>query len=426
MIRSIFILNNQDILMERHYMQPVSREIPQNFALISSKYANKNEVPSVIIVNEVPVAHLSQDQLTFVAILGYDCNAYAPLQFLQRLTIIFNTYGGCTVDNIQDNYFILYQVLEEVCDGGYPLTTDMGVLTQIVPVTTSWKDEIDQFMKSNSKNTKTTSMQSNIIRDLPHEAMTVVWRPRDITHSMQSVTSTLIERLHVVCDESGLSKAINCQGTLELDCLLSGNPELNVTFVNHAPILDASLAKNVQITPWNRDKSLQLLPLDGPQVACCYKAIVDSNRLPLMTKVEQQLKNGRKEFIVSLNYLNVLPKNELGTPKIENICVTIPLADYDLQSETTNDGTTQMNLAEANRWIMWKAKLTDGRAQLVIRLEPRKVGHIARLPVVNVQYNITNYVASGLACNPISFTNNTGKIFQKYAGNVEVEIEVKN
>lgn len=47
--------------MERHYMQPVSREIPQNFALISSKYANKNEVPSVIIVNEVPVAHLSQD-----------------------------------------------------------------------------------------------------------------------------------------------------------------------------------------------------------------------------------------------------------------------------------------------------------------------------------------------------------------------------
>lgn len=36
MIRSLFILNNQDILMERHYLQPTSREIPQQFCLIAS------------------------------------------------------------------------------------------------------------------------------------------------------------------------------------------------------------------------------------------------------------------------------------------------------------------------------------------------------------------------------------------------------
>ena len=84
-----------------------------------------------------------------------------------------------------------------------------------------------------------------------------------------------------------------------------------------------------------------------------------------------------------------MQKNESGTPKFENIQVTVPLADYDLQSEETHDGVTQLNLAEANRFILWKAKLNDQqKAQLVLRLEPRKVGHICRTPVVKLNYTM--------------------------------------
>ena len=89
-------------------MQPTSREVPQQFSLIASQYSNEEDVPCVMLVGDVSVAHLVKDQLTFLAVLGDDCNAYAPLQFLQRLAIVFSLYGGCTVENISDNYFVLY------------------------------------------------------------------------------------------------------------------------------------------------------------------------------------------------------------------------------------------------------------------------------------------------------------------------------
>lgn len=78
-------------------------------------------------------------------------------------------------------------MLEEVCDGGMPLTTDLNVLTQIVPVSVSWKDQVEKIQKMlvAGKNTpKTTSMQSNITRDLPNDAMAVIWRPKDVSHAV--------------------------------------------------------------------------------------------------------------------------------------------------------------------------------------------------------------------------------------------------
>lgn len=430
MIRSIFILNNQDILMERHYLQPTSREIPQQFCLIASQYARAEDVPSIMLVNDVSVAHYVYDQLTFLAVIGEDCNAYAPLQFLQRLAIVFSMYGGCTVDNISDNYFTLYQVLEEICDGGMPLTTDLNVLTQIVPVSVSWKDQVEKIQKMlvSGKNTpKTTSMQSNITRDLPNDAMTVVWRPKDVSHTVQSLGHDFNEVLTLTCDEAGLVKASNCQGRLEIDCRMSGSPEVHLEFQNPQQILDASLAKNVSITAWNRDKSLHITPLDGVQIVACYKALVDMKRVPLEIRVDQQLAKGKRDFVVSLSYFGQLQKGELGQPKLEDITVEVPLADYDLNSESTKDGTTSLDLGEANRYIQWKVKLNDqGKAELVLKLEPRKVGHIARCPVVSLRYRVTNYLISGLQLKPSTFTNSSGKVYQSQKQTLDVRVEVKN
>ena len=77
---------------------------------------------------------------------------------------------------------------------------------------------------------KTTSMQSNITRDLPSDAMTVVWRPKDISHTVQNLGQEFNELLMLTCDEAGLVKASNCQGRLEIDCRMSGNPEVHMEF----------------------------------------------------------------------------------------------------------------------------------------------------------------------------------------------------
>ena len=96
-----------------------------------------------------------------------------------------------------------------------------------------------------------------------------------------------------------------------------------------------------------------------------------------------------------------------------------------VQSETT-DGTTQMNLSEASRWILWNVDLNkENKATLRLKLEARKQGHIARLPIVKAKYFIMQYLASGINIAPPVFVNSNGKVFEKKDGQTMVEVEIK-
>lgn len=124
------------------------------------------------------------------------------MEFLQKLAVIFNEYGGCTNDNLEDNYFVLYQILEEICDGGIPLTTDLSILSAIIPKARSYSDTQSQFLNNISKAQsigKVSSMQSNIVTDLPPEALSSIsWRPTNVSHMIQTVAIANVEIVNVV------------------------------------------------------------------------------------------------------------------------------------------------------------------------------------------------------------------------------------
>ena len=88
------------------------------------------------------------------------------------------------------------------------------------------------------------------------------------------------------------------------------------------------------------------------------------------------------------------------------------LNDYDCTFNQTDAGETVLNYSEAVRELRWNVQMfTDGRfSSLHLRLEPRKLGHLPRLPVVTGIYSINNYSLSGLSVYDIQFTNITGKV----------------
>lgn len=234
-------------------------------------------------------------------------------------------------------------MLEEVCDGGIPLTTEANVLNHIVPISTSWAEELGEMLKPKTNQPKTTSMQSNISRDIPLDALQQNWRPKDVTYAIQQVSSSISERLYIVSDEQGMAKANNCEGKLDCDIRVSGAPELTYKFTDPNIILDASLGKNVQIAAWNREKVLQATPMDGRQCLCQYKATIDVKRVPLEIRVDEQLKQGKKELQITVTQpenIGQLLKSQFGSGKIESIVVKVPLADYDMSQELQADGAT--------------------------------------------------------------------------------------
>lgn len=103
--------------------------------------------------------------------------------------------------------------MEEICDGGIPLTTDMSIMRHIVPPATSWNafvSGVEDLLKMAKKDQpKMTSMQSNITRDLPHDSIQVNWRPKDINHPIQQITTEILEKVDITTDEQGIAKAIS-------------------------------------------------------------------------------------------------------------------------------------------------------------------------------------------------------------------------
>ena len=50
-------------------------------------------------------------------------------EFLHRIKDVFSDYfGSCTVHTIKDNFVVVYELLDEVLDAGFPLVTEPNVL----------------------------------------------------------------------------------------------------------------------------------------------------------------------------------------------------------------------------------------------------------------------------------------------------------
>lgn len=107
-------------------------------------------------------------------------------------------------ESIKDNFVILYELLDEVMDFGYPQTTDLKILPTYI-VQKSYK-----LKKLNS----IPSVITNV----------VWWRPESIKYKCNELFIDVIEAIHLTINNKNCTLKSEVHGCVKLKVRLSGLP----------------------------------------------------------------------------------------------------------------------------------------------------------------------------------------------------------
>lgn len=167
-----------------------------------------------------------QNGLYFVMTSGRNLSASLALELLTRLSCVFKDYCGIlSEESIRKNFVLIYELIDEMLDFGYPQTTSTEMLKAYVfnePVSVRRKE---QGMLSSFKipdlNPKTTPC-SSVDKPITMGGGASGKKQRN------EIFVDIFERISVTFNSSGQALLSEIDGTIQMKSYLSGNPELRL------------------------------------------------------------------------------------------------------------------------------------------------------------------------------------------------------
>ena len=95
-------------------------------------------------------------------------------EFLHRIKDVFADYfGSCSVQTIKDNFVVVYELLDELLDAGFPLVTEPNVLKELIRPTTILRSI-----------TNTVTGKGNVSENLPSGQLSnIPWRKASVKYT---------------------------------------------------------------------------------------------------------------------------------------------------------------------------------------------------------------------------------------------------
>jgi AP-3 complex subunit mu len=478
MIQSMFILSpTGEVLIERHFRDaPVSRSVCDYFWDKASQGVNHhgglstttslltNEEQQLLLpldvlpVMEVPetnhgtvyIISILRDGLSYLAVVPAEVSPLMILEFLHRVADIFVDYFGSPADEsaVKENFSTVYQLLEEMVDYGWPLTTEPNALKAMIRPP-SIMSKISSAVFSNT----------NVSHELPSGTISnMPWRAAGVTYTQNEIYMDIVEEIDAIIDAaSGNVVQSDVSGRIQCQCQLSGIPDLLLTFKNPKLIDDCSFHPCVRYGRYERDQVVSFVPPDGNFELMKYSISADrksSFSPPLechsqwnifkppktsnvgSTNVEADY-SARLMVTVRVKSLSSLitsaSRNSKVRMMVEDVAVTIPFPKQ-LRTATFQVSSGSIVYDEAGKVAKWTlGKLADDptlpRVQLIATLKmnpPKKRSkrdandsedeaekEDIRSPNLSLHWKIPLTSVSGLTVSGLSIT---GESYQPYKG----------
>eukprot|EP00731_Ephydatia_muelleri_P023770 Em0016g41a len=387
MINSLFIINNLgEVFMERHWKSVVSRSVCDYFFDAQSKVSNPADIPPVIQTPHFYIISIYRNKLHFLAVLQSEAPPLFVIEFLHRVVDVLTDYlGECTEVKIKDHYVIVYELLEEMVDNGFPLVTECNVLKELIHPPSLVRDIV-----------RPLTGESGVSTTLPKGQLSnVPWRRAGIFLDM-------IEEVDAIIDKTGTTILSEIHGrvwvTMSCDMHRSGSQchvtrtDLTLSFMNPRLLDDVSFHPCVRFKRWEVEKVFSFVPPDGRFQLVTYQ-LGSQNQVSLPVFVAPTF-----TFHESSGRLNVKvgPKQTMGKI-VEDVVLTIraPLCHQCVPPLHIWMATYD----PVERIVVWKISLTAGEVP---------DGN----PTIMVDFKISQFAASGLKVNRLDVNGEKYKPFK--------------
>jgi len=401
MIHSLFMMNSRkDIFMEKHWKTAVKKSICDYVFEALEKASSPEDLPPVITTPHHYLITIYRDRLYFIAVVTKEIQPLFVIEFLHRIFDTFVDYfSTCSESTIKENYVVVYEILEEMLDNGYPLATESNVLKELIKPPNMLRSVVN-----------TVTGQSNVADRLPSGQLSnIPWRRSGVKYASNEAYFDITEEVDVILDRSGSTVFTEIQGTIDASIKLSGMPDLTMSFVNSNLLDDVSFHPCVRFKRWEGERVLSFVPPDGNFKLCSYHVSNQNmTTIPIYVRHNiQYLGNGGK-FEVTIG-----PRYTKGKViEAVKVCASMPKQVININLQSSQGDFSFSPVDKEMRWDV--GKIIAGNPPSIKGSLTLQTGVPApeEKPTLTVFFTIQQLSLSGLRVNKVDIYGEKYKPFK--------------
>lgn len=341
------------------------------------------------MVGSTSFLHVRLSDTWIVAVTRRDTNPALVFEFIHRFASVSEAYlvGTFSEAFVRRHDVILYELLDEMIDFGYPQTSDLDTLQVLVG--------------SDTENAELSSITSQVTGNTS-------WRRADVKHSKNECYLDVVETLNLVSTMDGEIQRASVDGKVMMKAYLSGMPECQVGLNNELRpdhtqgaqepgirLSDCSFHHCVNLDSYEHMGEIRFVPPNGEFELMTYRADTDIHApLQVTTNV-----NTADPHVYSIT----LTANVVSTLQVSNISVYLPVTPPDGKAYcTASVGKARFETGE--NAVTWRIPRLSGGAKATLSVE---VASALTAPIL-IDFNVLMFCASGLSIRYLKVREESG------------------
>lgn len=404
MISAVMILNEKgDVLVSRSYRDQINmKKMAEMFRtqVIMTKQVDRCPVRTI---GSMSFMHLMHSQLILLAITKRNVNSAMVFTFLKRMINIIKSYfGSINEQSLKDNFVVIYEIMDEILDFGYPQNTDADILKLYISAREEKKE-----MKL--KDAKSISIQAT---------GALSWRPEGIMYKKNEVFLDVVEKVNLLMSASGNVLSSDVNGRIIMKSFLSGMPDCKLGLNDKGmmskeregrPSMGANPKRKyqeieidnvtfhqcVKLSKYGQDRVINFIPPDKEFELMRYN-ISDRIIIPFKLVSPMITEFGKTRLEIKLTVKSLFDSRLFAT----NVVVTIPVPKNVANCKMfPNAGTAKYDAPQ--HAILWKIAKFPGNAEYALSGEVNLIAttsgkdHWSK-PPISLDFTVTMFTASGL------------------------------
>ncbi|KAG8383224.1 hypothetical protein BUALT_Bualt05G0162200 [Buddleja alternifolia] len=319
-----------------------------------------------------------------------NCNAASHILFLHRVVDVFKHYfEELEEESLRDNFVVVYELLDEIMDFGYPQYTEAKILSEFIK-TDAYRMEVTQR---------------------PPMAVTnaVSWRSEGIRYKKNEVFLDVVESVNILVNSNGQIIRSDVVGALKMRTYLSGMPECKLG-LNDRVVLEAQgrstkgkaidlddikFHQCVRLARFENDRTISFIPPDGAFDLMTYR--LSTQVKPLIWVEAQVERHSRSRIEIMVKARSQFKERSTAT----NVEIELPVPP-DATNPNVRTSMGSASYAPEKDALIWKIKSFPGGKEYMLRAEFRLPSVTSedsapeRKAPIRVKFEIPYFTVSGI------------------------------
>ncbi|KAG6815760.1 AP-1 complex subunit mu-1, partial [Tephrocybe sp. NHM501043] len=343
-------------LIQRSYRDDVPASYVERFLpLVLDIEEEGQQVTPCFSSQGINYMHIRHSNLYLLALSKRNSNAAEIIIFLHRLTqVLIEYFKELEEESIRDNFVIIYELMDEMMDFGYPQTTESKILQEYI----------------------TQESHKLEVQVRPPMAVTnaVSWRTEGIRYRKNEVFLDVIESVNMLVNANGNVVRSEILGAVKMKCYLSGMPELRLGLNDKVmfestgrtargkaiEMEDVKFHQCVRLSRFENDRTISFIPPDGEFELMSYRLSTPVKPLVWVEAAVESHKGSRVEYVVKVK------AQFKRRSTANNVEIYVPVPD-DADSPKFRASTGTVQYAPDKSAFVWKIKQLGGSREFLMR-----------------------------------------------------------